>query len=145
MQGQSPPGEPQSSCAAQAEFVICDCTIELLFKLWKEHGHIDDWRSKKPDRILCELYAKLAAMLIQQWLIHEGSWPDPWRSLVKAAAVVRREANRIMVALYEGGLAATLQSIVRCMHSGCRINRRKGRPSTAQLLLEGLEWSVTLT
>jgi len=39
--------------------------------LWKEHGQIDEWRSKKPWRILCEFYGKLAAMLIQQWLIHE--------------------------------------------------------------------------
>jgi hypothetical protein len=46
--------------------------IERLFRLWKEHGHIDEWRSKKPWRILCEVYGKLAAMLIQQWLIHEG-------------------------------------------------------------------------
>ncbi len=43
-----------------------------LFRLWKEDGHIDDWRSKKPWRILCEVYGKLSAMLIQQWLIHEG-------------------------------------------------------------------------
>jgi hypothetical protein len=70
---------------------------------------------------------------------------DPWRSLVKAAAVVRREANRIMVALYEGGLEAVLRSIVRCMGSGCQIERRKGHPSTAQLLLEGLDWHLTLT
>src|SRR5258708_12235861 len=34
-QGQSPPGEPQSSCAAHAEFVICDCTIKLT---WRENN-----------------------------------------------------------------------------------------------------------
>ncbi len=119
--------------------------IERLFRLWKEHGQIDEWRSKKPWRILCEFYGKLAAMLIQQWLIHEGCWQDPWRSLVKAAAVVRREANRIMVALYEGGLERVLHSIVRCMRSGCRVDRRGTRPSTVQLLLEGLDWELTLT
>ena len=70
---------------------------------------------------------------------------DPWRSLVKAAAVVRREANRIMVALYEGGLEHTLGSIVRCMRSGCRVARRLKHPSTVQLLLEGLDWQLTLT
>jgi hypothetical protein len=46
--------------------------IERLFRLWKEHGQIDEWRRKNPWRILAELYGKLAAMLIQQWLIHEG-------------------------------------------------------------------------
>jgi DDE family transposase len=119
--------------------------IERLFRLWKEEGQIDEWRSKNRWRILCELYGKRCAMLIQHWLIQEGCWQDPWHSLVKAAAVVRREANRIMVALYEGGVEAVLRSIVGCMRSGCRIERRKGHPSTAQLLLEGLDWDLLLT
>lgn len=119
--------------------------IELLFKLWKEHGQIDEWRSKKPWRILCEFYAKLCAMVIQQWLIHAGCWHDPWRSLFKAAEVVRREANRIMVALYEGGLERVLRSIVRGMRTGCRVDRRGSHPSTVQLLLEGLDWPLLLT
>jgi hypothetical protein len=119
--------------------------MERLFRLWKEHGQIDEWRSQKPWRILCEFYGKLCAMVIQQWLIHEGCWQDPWRSLVKAAAVVRREANRIMVALYEGGLQQVVRSIVRGMRSGCRIDRRHAHPSTVQLLLEGLDWQLVLT
>jgi hypothetical protein len=119
--------------------------IERLFRLWKEQGQIDDWRTKNPWRILCELYGKLAAMVIQQWLIQAGCWQDPWRSLVKAAAVVRREANRIMVALYEGGLPEVFRSILRCMQSGCRLERRAARPSTVQLLLEGLDWELILT
>ena len=48
--------------------------IERVFWLWKEHGFIDQWRSKKPWRILSEVYAKLAAMVIQQWLIQLGCW-----------------------------------------------------------------------
>jgi len=59
--------------------------VERLFRLWKEQGQIDEWRTKNPWRILCEFYGKLTAMLIQQWLIQEGCWQDPWRSLVKAA------------------------------------------------------------
>lgn len=115
--------------------------IERLFRLWKEHGQIDEWRSKKKWRILCELYAKLAAMVIQHWLIQLGCWQDAHRSLVKAAQVVRREAGRIMVGLYEGGLEHVLDSIVRCMHSGCRLNTRRQRPNTSQFLLgEPLVW-----
>ena len=72
--------------------------IERLFRLWKEHGQIDQWRSKKPWRIMCEVFGKLAAMVIQQWLIQLGCWQDAHRSLFKAAQVVRREANRLMVA-----------------------------------------------
>lgn len=108
--------------------------IERLFRLWKEGGHIDEWRSKKRWRIVCELCAKLAAMLIQQWLLEVGCWHDPRRSLVKAAQVVRREANRVMVGLWEGNLEATLRGIVRCMGSGCRLEQRQQYPSTAQRL-----------
>ena len=109
--------------------------IERLFRLWKEHGCIDQWRSKKPWRILCEVYAKLAAMVLQQWLIQLGCWHDPHRSFFKAAQVVRREANRVMVALYKGGLEDELVDILRCMQSGCRLNTRKQAPTTSQFLV----------
>jgi hypothetical protein len=119
--------------------------IERLFRLWKSYGFIDEWRSKKPYRVLCELYAKLAAMLIQQWLLHEGCWDDPHRSLVKAAQVVRREINRLMVALYEGGVEQALVSILALIGGpGCRLNRRKHQPGTDQLLLEGLDWPIVV-
>src|SRR6266571_4870604 len=75
--------------------------IERLFRLWKEDGKIDEWRTKKPYRILCEFYAKMCAMIIQQSFIQEGCWLDPLRSIVKAAAALRREWNRLMVAFYE--------------------------------------------
>ena len=109
--------------------------IERLFRLWKEYGYIDQWRSKKPWRILSEVYAKLCAMVIQQWLIELGCWHDPHRSFFKAAQVVRREANRLMVALYKGGLEEELVDILRCMRSGCRVNLRKQAPTTSQFLL----------
>jgi hypothetical protein len=109
--------------------------MERLFRLWKEHGSIDQWRSKQPWRILTEVYAKLCAMVIQQWLIQLGCWHDPHRSLFKAAQVVRREANRLMVALYRGQLAQELPDVVRCMRSGCRLNTRLLAPNTSQFLL----------
>jgi hypothetical protein len=108
--------------------------IELLFRLWKEGGQIDEWRSKKRWRILCEVYAKLAAMVIQHWLIQLGCWQDPQRSLVKAAQVVRREAGQLMVAMREGRLESVVRQILRCMRSGCRIDKRKQFPSTVQRL-----------
>jgi len=118
--------------------------IERLFRLWKEHGKIDESRSKKPYRVLCEFYAKMCAMIMQQSLIQEGCWLDPLRSIVKAASALRHECNRIMVAFYEGNLEETVQSILRTLRSGCRIDRRAAFPSTAQLLLEGLDWELEL-
>jgi len=116
--------------------------IERLFRLWKEDGKIDEWRGKKAYRILCEFYAKMCAMVMQQSLIQEGCWLDPFRSIVKAAAAVRRECNLVMIAFYEGGLEKAVKSVLRVMQSGCRIDHRSAQPSTTQLLLDGLDWEL---
>ncbi len=117
--------------------------LELLYKLWKQYGQIDEWRSKQPWRILCEVYGKLAAMLLQHWLILLGCWHDPWRSLVKAAQVVRRHAMRVLAALHgEYRWDCLERSLRRSMRSGCRVNRRKADPGTMQMLLEGPDWEL---
>ncbi len=41
--------------------------IELLFKLWKPYGCLDEWRTSHPWRILCEVDAKLMGLLLQHW------------------------------------------------------------------------------
>lgn len=86
----------------------------------------------------------MCAMIIQQSFIQEGCWFDPFRSLVKAADSLRRECNRLMVAFYEGNLEKTVQSILRTLRSGCRLERRAAFPCTAQLLLDGLDWQLEL-
>ena len=110
--------------------------VELLFKLWKQQGQIDEWRSQNPWRILCEVYAKLVAVIIQHWVLLVSCWSYPDRSLMKGAQTVRSYATMLATAL--AGviqLQVVLEQIARCIASGCRINRRKGRPSTYQLLL----------
>jgi hypothetical protein len=49
-----------------------------------------------------------------------------------------------MVAFYEGNLVLTVKSILRTLQSGCRLDRRSAFPSTAQLLLDGLDWELEL-
>jgi hypothetical protein len=130
---------------AHAECVICDCTIERLFRLWKEVGRVDEWRSTKPYRILTELYAKLCAMLIQQWLLHQGCWHDPHRSLFLAARLLQRESNRVIMALCEGNLVPVLTALIGHLRRfGGRLTHRKGRPGTDQRLEEGLDWPLTV-
>lgn len=123
--------------------------IELLFKLWKEHGMIDEWSTKKPWRILCELYGKMIAMVIQHWLLLWGCWHDPHRSFVKAADIVRQSARRIIDALHANTetkqMQQALHAIKQEMRSGCRLDTRKVHPNTSQLLLDGLDWHLTLT
>lgn len=66
--------------------------IELLFKLWKDVIDIDDWRSHKPWRILCEVYAKLIACIIQHWLMISGGIHALDKSMTQAAAPIRHLA-----------------------------------------------------
>jgi Transposase DDE domain len=111
--------------------------IELLFKLWKSQGYIDESRSTKPWRILCEVYAKLLAMLIQHWFFVVSCWAYPERSLVKAAQTVRKHALHLASAFQRlKRLTAAIMTVKRCLMAGCRMNRRQKHPNTYQLLLD---------
>ncbi|MGA7730936.1 MAG: IS4 family transposase [Chloroflexia bacterium] len=116
--------------------------IELLFKLWKSHGGIDEWRTQNPVRIMCEVYAKLLAMVIQHWLLLISCWADMWvggRSMVKAAGVVRQYVLHIAIAAQFGKahrLSEAIRFVQSCISTGCRINKRKTKPHFYQLLHE---------
>jgi hypothetical protein len=117
--------------------------IERLFRLWKEGGKIDEWRGRTRWRILCEIYAKVIAMLIQHWLLVVGTWQDPYRSLVKAAKLVRQHALELLSALYgELSWQRLMTRLLRAMQA-CRLHRRSKHPCHPQLLLEGLDWPLT--
>jgi len=109
--------------------------IELLFKLWKSHGQLDVSRSAKPMRILCEVYAKLLAMLVQHWVMLVSCWSYPDRSLLKAAQTIRKHAFHL-AASFEclECLSRALGVVQRCLAHGCRINKRRPNPSTYQRL-----------
>lgn len=112
--------------------------IELIFKLWKSHGCIDEWRSEKPWRILCEVYAKLVAMIIQHWILLAGCWKYPDRSLFKAVKTIQSHVMNLACAFASGRtdrLYEALETIQRCLSVGCRISKRKKKPATYQLLL----------
>ncbi len=111
--------------------------IELLFKLWKSHGHIDESRSANPWRVLTEVFAKLLAMVVQHGLLLVSCWAFPDRSLLKAAQTIRPHALSIASSLaYPAFLDHILAVVQRCVAAGCRLNRRKKHPNTYQLLLE---------
>ena len=115
----------------------CRWQIELLFKLWKSHGHLAQSRSAKPWRQLCEIYAKLLGLLLQHWLWLLGGWDKPDRSLFKAAQVTQQFALSLACALSDRKqLQAVLLTLQRCLAAGCRTNKRQQHPATFQRLLE---------
>jgi hypothetical protein len=115
--------------------------VELLFKLWKQHGRVDEWRSANPWRILTEVYAKLLALLIQHWCLLLACWADPRRSLVKAAQLVRAHAP--LLALARGHLPA-LRAALAALRDGLahagRVTTRRRDPATADRLLAPDAW-----
>jgi hypothetical protein len=110
--------------------------IELLFKLWKSGGGLGHSRSTNPDRILCEVYAKLLAMVVQHGVLVATCWQHPDRSLVKAAHTVRLLAITLALDLaHPLRLATRLASLRTTLAAGCRLNSRQAHPSTYQRLL----------
>lgn len=108
--------------------------IELLFKLWKDTLSLDTWRSQQPYQILSEVYAKLLLALIQHWLLILGCWDEADRSLVKACLLLKKHAFHLLAVLSDfaslvQALEVILPTLVRC-----KIQKRKARPATFQLL-----------
>lgn len=110
--------------------------IELLFKLWKMQGKLDESRSQKPDRILCEVYAKLLGLLLQHWLLVLTGWHSLHRSWFKTGQTIRQHSLRIGCALAcVTQLCQIFETLSRCWGVGARLNSRKTKPNTVQRLL----------
>jgi len=111
--------------------------VELLFKRWKSQGKIDQSRSGKPWRVLCEIYAKLLAMVVQQWVVLASWGTAAARSWWKAARKVRQHALHLASVLGKvGALRQVLRLLQRCLQRCPRLNKRRKRPATFQLLLQ---------
>jgi len=128
---------PQALLSVDEALVLARCRwqIELCWKLWKQVGKVDTWRSAKPARILTEIYAKLLGCLITHWLTLLECWQAPNRSLVKARQVVQWMAP--VLALGVAGvvpLEAMVQRTSHSMATGCTVNARHKQPATYQLV-----------
>jgi hypothetical protein len=108
--------------------------IELLWRLWKERGQIDIWRSEKSMRVMCEVYAKVIGCVIQHWVILTGCWHNPHRSMVKASQIVPALAAGYVLS-WSGPLTSAdiLAGMGHAMKRS-QLNCRPNRLSTAQLL-----------
>lgn len=110
--------------------------IELLFKLWKSPLQLDVSRSANPWRILCEIYAKLLVALFAHWLLVLTCWEYPDRSLSKALHTIQAHAAHLASVFDEvAALGEVVNRLQRCLAHGCRLTKRKQRPSTFQRLL----------
>lgn len=112
--------------------------IELVFKLFKSHGGLDKWRSEKKWRIVCEIYGKLIAMVVQHWLLLCSGFTCLFHSLVKATKAVKKQALSIASAVgkrVNQKLIETLETVGATLTAGAKIYKRNHRPTTYQSLV----------
>lgn len=118
--------------------------VELLFKLWKSHGHVDEWSSANPHHILCEFYAKLLAMVVEHWILLESCWDDPHRSWSLCADLLRDQVPLLLQGLRERfPLDQVLELLHESLAASASIPARTTRPSTSHQLLDGVYWGLT--
>jgi hypothetical protein len=118
--------------------------IELLFKLWKEHGLLDQWNTSQPWHILCEVYAKLLALVVHHWFLLLACWEDPHRSLSGVAEVLPEQVPTLVHAL-TGHLPVqrAIRLLVQSVRGGCSIPARSTRVNTSRLLQGAWESGLT--
>lgn len=110
--------------------------IELLFRVWKSEGRIDELRGQKPCRVLCEFYAKLLAMVVQHWLLLVCAGISLRYSHRRGARRVRRIALTLMSRLGSLIRVVTLLMSLEKQLVRLRITPRCRQPATFQLLGE---------
>jgi hypothetical protein len=132
------------SAAEAMAFMRARWQVELLWKLWKQWGAIDEWQSANPARILCEVYAKLLGMLVQHWLLLLSCWDEPHRSLAGAAQVIRDQVPTLVQGLTGRlSLSKALRFVKQALSNGCSIPQRQRRLSTSRLLLKQFDDGLT--
>lgn len=111
--------------------------IEVLFKLWKHDGQLATSRSAKPWRVLCEVYAKLIALVLQHWLFLVSCWTTPARSLMRAATTIRDWGLLLAFAVdHPSSLRTTLRRLTQHLAAAAKVDKRQTHPSAFQLLAD---------
>lgn len=111
--------------------------IELLFRLWKTYSQVDESESENPWRILTEMYAKLIAVLIQQWILLASVWHIPNKSIVLAASFIQTYAILVQISLKDQvALRDALSTLAKLLQSTPGLLKRNQNPSTDQILLD---------
>jgi hypothetical protein len=111
--------------------------IELLFKLWKSEGHLEETRAERVARVQCEVYAKLLALLCEHWLMLVSSWSERESSPTRLVRCIHKQVQGLVEAL--GGarerLEQELERLVRKLKAVRPMHRRKSAPNAYEALL----------
>jgi hypothetical protein len=137
---------PAGMMSLEQAFVVMKVRwqIELLFKLWKHEALLDEWSSSKPWRILCEVYAKLLAMVIQHWVMLLACDDDPHASWTGVAEIVREQVPTLVHGFRQHlSLSKALRLLMESVRGGCSIVARSTRLSTSRRIQSAFDPPVT--
>ncbi|GAC1563573.1 MAG: hypothetical protein NVS4B1_07990 [Ktedonobacteraceae bacterium] len=134
---------PREMLSVEQAFVVMRARwqIELLFKLWKEQALLDEWTTSNHWRILCEVYAKLLAMVVQHWVMLLACWDDPHHSLTGVAEVLREQVPTLVHGFcHHLTLGKALRLMRESVRGGCSTEARSTRLSTSRLVQSAFDF-----
>ena len=112
--------------------------VELMFKCFKSIGKVNTSHSTKPDRILCEVYAKLIAQLIRHWIMLATGWRCIQHNIIRTAQLIALHARTLMLSFHRSKTAfmTTLRYIKRDGRYNDSGKHRVGKNTTYKQLKE---------
>jgi hypothetical protein len=133
------PAEQMSVKEAQA-LLRARWQIELVIKVFKQSGCLEQLRGKNRERVECELLAKVLGQVVAHWAVLASGRVYLEVDVPQAVALVQKYAERLGQALAAGAAAVAIpwQELLGRLRRAGRRRRGRKRPSTAQRLA-GLE------
>ena len=115
--------------------------IELIFKSFKSLSKIHVSRSRKPYRILSEIYAKLIGLLMQHAIMIGTGYRPIQHSFIKTAKHIAGYARGLTLSFHHSktALLKTLKTIKRAFENGGAFQRSTGNNTTFRKLQEATE------
>jgi hypothetical protein len=108
--------------------------IEVVFKVFKSGGGLEQTQARSAARVLTELYAKLLAQVVVRWVQLTAGYVMLVRSAIRTAAKVRKRAASLLGALHsEEELSRQVEGL-RHQFARCKIQERQRRLSTFERL-----------
>lgn len=119
-----------------ATFIRIRWQVELMFKCFKGNGKVNTSRSTKPDRILCEVYAKLIAQLVRHWIMLATEWRCIQHDIIRTAKLITLHARTLTISFHKSKTAFcnTLRDIKQDIQNSDCGKHRAGKHTTYKLL-----------
>ena len=112
--------------------------IELIFKVWKSRAKLKEIGDHRPDRVLCQCYARLTALVLFHFLVAPTFALYKQLSLLKAFSLLQHHVSHLLLAIANSwhDLSPIWQRFERDLLRFGMQDKRKKSPSTYQRLVQ---------